>query len=351
MSGSSPLSDISSALPQAIRSMTRQYNRTAHTFEIPETFAGDGKNLAHDIELDGATAGSRAEGADFGSGDYNVDSFQLATLNWAEYASAFQITDLKLKSILSSQGGYAELGTFFLENVLSSVTKISSVLNQDCINGTGTDGSSNNNLVGLTGAAVLATGTYAGINRSTYPLWAGNVLGNGGTARPLSIDLFNQGEAAIHTATNEDADFVLTGTKVFRKYQNLFEVERRVVGEAVSKYDTGTTKLYWNGREVIRDKDWDSVASGSMLIGCKKHWIKKYVPDVPVGSVIEGAEVEEVMGRGTNGDGVVTDLGIPFKVVSLAKTGSSYKVGIVVHVQQLVTRPGAFALINDISTT
>lgn len=349
MSGISLLSDITGQLPQAVPGLTRQVNRMAVTIEQFRTEVGDGKNFAHDIELDGAAAASYHEGDDVQDSEFNVDAFQLALLSWAHYRSSFKISETQLNAAMSSRAGFSELGRFFYERLRSSITKLASVMNRDCISGTGTDGSGNPNLVGLTGAALLATGSYAGIDRGNFPLWKGNVLGNGGIKRPLSVDLLNQGESNIFYATGLAPNMVITGPSVFRKYQSLFEVIRRVDGQGpIGRYDTSTVDVFYMGMPVIRDKDWDDVAPNSLAILNQDHMLKKYLPEMEQG-VLEGEEVEQVLAFGDNGEQVVNMLGLPFKVFSLAKTGDSYKVVVKSVLNQLVTRPGSCCLITDLA--
>lgn len=354
--GLSTLADIAGQLPQEIPGATRQYNRLAVTASTISTEAGQGKNIAHDAEMDGALAGSYAEGTDVLTTEFNVDVWQLAVLNWANYRSSFQVSENKIDAAMTSRGGFEILGKFFAENVMSSTGKLASVQNVDSIVGTGVDGSGNPTIVGLFGGALSPTGTYAGINRSAYPLWAGNSLGNGGVGRPLSIDLLNQGESAISFATGEGFDCIWTSYAVVNRYKNLFEIETRQVRDLgsdseVAGFDAGTSKVSFMGIPVLRDRDFDKNGqSGSLVMGNSKFIKRIYLPPTVGDGIIEGEEVELENGESTNGDGIVTSLNMPYKVFSLFKGGDSYKVTVKNVCNQLVTRPAAFCTITDLLT-
>lgn len=352
MSGLSTLADVySTALPQAIPGMTRQVNNVAVILSDTPTEPGEGKNLAHDIELDGATASSYAEGSDVST--FDVNQFQLAILPWAHYRTSFWISETKVNAAMTSKAGFKELGKFFMEHIHMHITKLASVQNQDFISATGTDGSGNPNFAGLLGTALLATGTYAGLSRSSFPLWQSTVLGNGGVLRPLSSDLFFQAEQQTWTKTNSTSNTLWLGGGLYRKYAGLFENIRRFEGADVGGDTVGTggfKREFWGDIEIKRDKDMDLLAPNSAIMGNKDYVMKQYLPEVEM-DVMEGEDVEEVMGFGDNGENVVTPTGLPVKIFTLGKTGDSYKVVLKSVANVLVTRPAGFCVINDIDNS
>ena len=89
----------------------------------------------------------------------------------------------------------------FGERVLNAHHKLCSRVNVDIFTGTGDlDAAGVPTLVGLYGGPMIATGAYATIDRGQFPEWAGNVLANGGVARPLTLDLMAQLEQNVFTA-------------------------------------------------------------------------------------------------------------------------------------------------------
>ena len=80
--------------------------------------------------------------------------------------------------------------------------------------GTGTRtvrGASKKTIVGLL-AACEASGSYGGLNPSTYPEWAGNVLANGGTPRALTAELLQAADRLVFEDTGVNTRGLLLTT-------------------------------------------------------------------------------------------------------------------------------------------
>lgn len=344
------LTNISSALSLTFAdTLARQFNRSAVLGGLlpskPGSGGGNGKSHNWDVEMDGATAGSYAEGDDVASSEFAVDTLVPAVLPWAAYRSAFWVSQLQLDAAASSVGVASALNRLLGERILSSCSKLSKLLNQDMWAGTGTDGSGNPTIVGLTGGSLLNTGNYAGLSRVTYPLWKGNVLANGGIPRALTTNLLNQADEAIfNKASGMQADLIVMDSASYTKYQGLFTPIHRVEGERIGSFDPGVSSLFFKGIPVHRDVD---APAGTIAFLNTKHVKKLWVPpssEFGMNSVMS----REVMGAGFNGESEVGELDLPFRVQALAQGGDSVKIMVYGYFQMEVDRPNCMALIQDV---
>lgn len=345
------LTNVANALSQLFaKKLARQYNRMAVLGQVIPTERdgqGSAKNIAWDVEMGGAVAGSYAEGADVDPSEISTDTLVPATLSWGHYRGAFQCSETEFDAAAASAGSADRVRALFSERVLSANTALAQSLNSDLWVGTGSDGSSNPNIVGIHGGALEATGLYAGINRSSYALWKGNVLANGGIARPLTIDLMEQMDQNIFTASGERANVIVTSPGVFRKYKGLFESIRRVEGTGpIPRYDTSVSSLFFQGDiAILRDKD---APAGTMSFLNTNRISKTYLP-VSSQSVEDVFKVMEEDGKGSNGDGEENPLDLPFRIVPLAKNGDSLKFMVKCVLQLKLTRPNSMGYIKDIA--
>lgn len=347
MSGINLLTDVANSLSQRFASkLARQFNRMAVLGAALPSEAGFGKNVAWDVEMDGATAGSYHEGDDVAGGELNVDALVPATLSWGHYRSAFQVSETEFDAAATSAGSADAIVRLFDERIMSAGMKLASVINGDLWSGDGTDGSSNPDIVGVQGGALETSGSYAGLDRGTYPLWKGNVLANGGVGRSLTVDLMDQMDANIFTASGVRPNLIVCDPATFRKYKGLFEAVRRVDGEGpIKRYDTSTSELFYQGIPILRDKD---APSGTMTFLNTNLVSKVYLPISPMSSE-DVFKVQEVEGQGGNGEGENNSLALPFKIVPLAKNGDSLKFMVKCVLNLKVQRPNSMGYIKDIS--
>lgn len=345
------LTNVANALSQLFaKKLARQYNRMAVLGQVIPTERdgqGNAKNIAWDVEMGGSVAGSYAEGADVDAGEISADTLVPATLSWGHYRGAFQCTETEFDAAARSAGSADAVRQLFTERVLSANTALAQALNTDLWAGTGVDLSSNPNIVGVHGGALETTGLYANVNRSSYPLWRGNVLANGSIARPLTIDLMEQMDQNIYTASGERANVIVVSPGVFRKYKGLFESIRRVEGSGpVPRYDTSVSTLFFQGDiPILRDKD---APAGTMTFLNTNRISKAFLP-ISTQSTEDVFKVLEEEGKGSNGDGEENPLDLPFRIVPLAKNGDSLKFMVKCVLQLKVTRPNSMGYIKDIS--
>lgn len=97
-----------------------------------------------------------------------------------------------------------------------------------------------------------AVTTYLNISRSTYNLWKGHLLDNGGTERNLTLDLMQQLEDQIFLAANKRPDWVRMNLGQRRKFFDLVGPDKRYM---TGDIDGGYERLKYNGLTLTIDVD------------------------------------------------------------------------------------------------
>jgi hypothetical protein len=119
---------------------------------------------------------------------------------------------------------------------------------------TSSDGVTGYEMTGL--KQIIDDGTVAaafeGITRATWPLWNGNVLGNSGTNRNLTLDLLQQAEDAIVEMAGKRPDWIRMNLGQRRKFVDLVSPDRRY---ASTTFDAGYERLSYNGLTLTVDID------------------------------------------------------------------------------------------------
>lgn len=291
---------ILSALGQEYEEKLRkQSNRRAPLASLIGTVPGHSHNIAFDVQMDGATAESYAEGADVST--FTNDVEVPATLAYGHYKSAFHITETALDVASTSPAAARELRDLLDLRIMGAGEAVCELVEADMWSGDGTDGSGNPTIVGFDGGAIAATGIYANINRATYPLWAGNTLANGGVLRALTEDLLAQADENIFTATGQKADFIMAHPSVHRKYASFFYSGARINAGMNGNltYNAGSDTLLWKGVPIQRAV---SAPAGCLLMGVKDH-AKKVVLASSKDSSADVSKAGSVAAQGSNGEG------------------------------------------------
>lgn len=352
------LANILPALSQTFsKRLIKAYNRQALTASVltveDEQGQGDAKQVAWDVTFSGATAASFAEGSDVAPAEFNQDPVIPAVLPWGQYRAPFKLSNLEINAGSRSVANAVQLANLVGLRLEGSLTKIMSLINSDVINGTGLDGSSNPTIVGLI-PALAATGTYASIAKGTYSEWAGNVLANGGTARPLTFDLLANAEQNIFQASGLEPDAIITTAGICRKYEGMFQVGQRTVndgGSPVNAYQGSTsggitglkTNLFWRGKPVIRDRNMPT--GTAIMVNFGELFIKPLAFN-PLSA--DGVQVQTQAMPSSNGS-LSAPTGLQCVVYPLARTGSFVAFAAEVYIQLKVSRVNAHALLQDIS--
>jgi hypothetical protein len=307
---------------------------------------GGGKNVAWDVEMDGATAVDFAEGSDVAGGELDFDPVVPATLAWGQYRASFQISNLLVNAAAANAGNAQALEDIWKERVMNKAAKLLDRINSDIFTGTGTGAQGNPNIIGLQ-AALLGTGSYAGISKGTYPTWAGNVAANGGTARQLSMNLLSTAENLGFIASNSNISALVTSAGVRSKYEGMFEQVRRTVddGKLVPAYEGSTKEYFWRGKPILRDRQ---NPTGQMFMLDWNEIELRVLPWAPFIGMRDGVPMFDEPIPSSNGTETGTT-GIPVRVYPLGLTGSGAKFVLEIYVQLKVKRPNAHVWIQDIS--
>lgn len=257
------LAAITAALPTILADrIIPQMNRSAPELQLIPFAAGAAKNMVWDVEFKNASESvnsALAEGAVVST--YGDDDVVPATLNWCDYSESIAVTGKAMSAARGSagRGGASELQDLWVHKTLGAVRRLAKNLGRDFWQGPGTG----NRMLGLYGGATLTaaaplsnSGTYAGINRSTYADWKNNVLLNGGVQRPLSFDLMRDMRKAIYDACGEMPDLIMCDTAQHEAYGKLFGDQRRYVQEITVRgqkivLDGGYKALEFDGIPII----------------------------------------------------------------------------------------------------
>jgi hypothetical protein len=162
-----------------------------------------------------------------------------------------------------------DLVNLFGDEMGDSVERLAKGVAKGIYSGTGTGGA----MMGLrdaTAGAILATGTYANINRSTYPQWASNVDSNGGVGRALSFALMrNDAPRRSTRRPARQTDLIVTTPALFGKYGDLFGHEPHVRAGRLLRggkitLSGGHQALLFDGIPIVQDV---LCPAGEMLCG------------------------------------------------------------------------------------
>ena len=338
------LAAVSAALSQTFEAdLVRQSNRMAVAAAVLGAERGRGKNVAWDVEFGENTADAVDEGSDIAEDEFTTDSPQPAILNWAHYRQSFKISETEVDAAESSIGSPEELIDIFGERVFNAHTKLCSVINADIYTGTGLSARGKPNLVGFFGGPLEPTGIYAGVNRAQFAEFAGNVLGNGGVPRPLSIDLLSQLEGNVYDACGMPPNLILASTGVVRRYAGFFEEVRRVVqdGRGPLEFNAGASNLFFRGIPVLRDRN----CPRGRLVMLNTDFVRiRFLPTRSRGDALGYADTRLV---GASGN-LRTATDIPARIVLLSKTGDNIKASVKTTIQMVVRRPHTCGYLADV---
>jgi hypothetical protein len=363
------LTSIDSALSQAFAEpLARQWNRSAILLNRLQakgtTGVGGGKNVAFDLEFTGNQALTVAEGSDVAASEFASDVNLPAILPWAHYRSAFQISETEIDAASSSIGTPTALQDLFGDRIMGAGAQIARKIENDILNGTGVDVNGNPTIIGIFGGALVNSGSYAGVNTTSWTEWQSNVLSNGGVSRSLTVDLLDQADAQIFTASSEQWDVIVTTAGVSRKYGGFFTGSGTgAPSYPFARQDTNATGFqtgvqgsvafdgqipqFYRGQQVLRD----AVAPiGNLALLNTNHIKIKYLQrkQTPQDAVFSNM----MSANGATGvgypSGYTQATAIPLRIAMLAKTGESVKVMVSVAIQMLVDRPNSCAVVQSI---
>lgn len=353
VSGGVDLSSISTALATIFEDqIASQFNRSVPLLQMLPYEPGRTKNLQWDAEMgDGQQSSSvLADGSDVTQ--FNNDTIVPAVLQWGTYSEAFAISGKALSAAMGT-GNPAELASLLAEKMDRAVTRLTQNLGKDIYTGSG----ASDTIQGLTSTngGMKATGTYAGIDRGTWPLFAGNELANGGVARALSFQLMRDTRRTIYTACGEVPDLIVCDPTQHEAYGLLFGSQRSyrqdvyVRGQKIT-LDGGYGALDFDGIPVIADKN---APAGKMLFLNTRHIRIRQLTDAvaPAAGAVFGDEARGGMVRlhGTAEEQLGQSMtALSARINALAVTGDAFKVQLVMYPQLQVRRPNSTGILADL---
>lgn len=342
---------LNPALEQFIRQeVVKQYNRSSVSTHLIRKVVGMGKNLAWDISVGTGTGQVFDEGQEIVT--FSADVERLATLPWSEYGDTFKITG---RAEDGAQYSQTQLGSTWSFKLLQARERSADKINNDLWVGDGSG--SPQRLYGLSMAAngpLSPTGTYANVDRTTYPQFGGIVLANGGIPRPLSLGLIEYGFEQVFNASGKIPTFGLTTANVWRGLCELVDDQRRVLQEIYIRGQKLTISLGYhavevNGVPVFKDV---SVPSGHLGFFSEDSICFEYLPAaasrVQRGKIMATIPVaglpqeQEMLGAPAGGGPMVAN------VIALPSNGNFESWMLDATIGLRVDRPNAHFLIKDI---
>lgn len=322
-------------------------NRATVSLELFDVEDG-GAAIQWDAEFGSAVGAARAEGADVSA--FNDDELVPALLDYGTYDDAFAITGKALAKAYAS-GNPKDLEDLFGYKIMRSAERLAKGIAGNVHDGTG----ATDQIAGFRptggGGALGATGTYAGIDRATYPQWAATVKANGGVGRALSLDLMRETVTDIYKASGLHFDAVLCDPDMHRKYGALIGQERRYVQQVTLRgqtivLDGGYQVLEFDGRPVIMDVD----AQPEEMLFLSSNDIKiKQLPS-PVRSEHSGGMTMGIGGTPEHQLGASRKR-LQARVNFLAKAGDKYKFQLIAYPGLQVRTPNRHGVLADIDPT
>jgi hypothetical protein len=342
-------SSIASALQKRFEDdVVQNIQRAAPMLQIlgPNVRDAEGQNIQWVNKFGDASAGSAAaitEGADVST--FNTDEKVTAVLTYGTYHDAFELTG-KAISIALASGNPRVLADLFGSEITDSAQRLARALAGEFYNGNG----SGERMVGLLGGAITSSGTYAGISRSTYPQWRGNVRANGGVGRSPSFALMRQISTDVYKASGVRPNMIVCGPATHDAYGALFGEMRRYVdtiqgpGGAVTLRG-GYRALEMDGIPVVEDVN---CPEGKMLFLNMDKMFFKQLPQPGQAIATSNATQRplETAAEQTRGGGRIN---LRVRVQPLSVNGDKFRFALYIYPQVQVRQPNAFGILDDLT--
>lgn len=348
-------SDIAGALSTIFEDkVIAQTNRSVVGLKLLPVDLDGGKQLYWDVSFKNASESAtsyQTDGTDIST--YNTDDKVPANLGWGIYTKeAFGVTGLA-RATARSNASPMGLADLYGVELMDATARLCKNMARDMWIAAGSGGA----VLGLYGGATLqsaaplsAAGTYANINRSTYAEWKGNVLANGGVARPLSFQLMRDMRRTIYDACGEMPDLIVCDSFQHEKYGMLFGDNRRYVQDINLRgqkftLDAGYKALEFDGIPIVCDVN---APAGSMTFLNTNYVRLVQQPDgaddvnQSKGLMRLAGTSEEQLGPGNTS--------LFTRINPLAITGDAYKFQLCTYWQVQVKRCNAQGVLSDLAT-
>jgi hypothetical protein len=309
-------------------------NRSAVLFQLLKKLPCRGKNVTWDAKTGTAapTTAPQAEGADVV--DFLADDKQPASLAMAHYHDAFAVTGF-MQAVARNTGNPEELTDAILSELKDSTDRLGASMGTHVYTGSGAA----NQVLGFfdaTAGGLLNSGTYAGIDRSTYTQFKG--INVDAKNQRISTGLVRELSRGIYTASGKNVEFYITTPICFDFLAESLKAQRRFVQDVslsrgLIKLDGGFTAVDFDGVPVFRDVRCPAGYFGAF--NSEEHLIR-YMPQ-PTVEDYKRAEVTATPEAQLKATGT----GAMGKIVELAKSGDKTKIGIFIDWQVQARTPNA----------
>lgn len=348
-SGTGNLSDVLTTI--FADDLTTAINRACVLPQVLPVKSFAGKNISWVVRFtngSGYTNGAVADGADVAA--YNKDTKVPATLQYCTYIEAVSVGG-RAQAAAAAAGNPAELANLIGEELGEASQRLALAISQGFYTGTG----ASNELQGLysttgtTYGGLLATGTYAGIDRATYTEWAANVDAGSSVNRGLTVDLMRDMMKTIYTACGEFPDVIVTDPIQWNKYGKLLGQFRQLKQEVTMRgqkivLDGGFRALDFDGIPVIQDVNHPA---GKMSFLNTRH---VYIAQLPfyrvmtndVGEMALAGTAEEQFGAG--------GIKLGARIKHLAESGDALKLELISYPQIVVKNPNRCGSLTYLSS-
>lgn len=346
------LAAVTNALEKRFeRDLISNINRSSPILQVLRLERMAGQNIQWSNTFGTATtdeAEATAEGADVSV--FTTDTKAPAVLQAAVYTEAFEVTGVALAGAAAA-GNPDELADLFRFEIDTAGMRLSLGLAKEVYRGTGTAGTGGGTrMIGFDGGAILDTGTYAGLDRATYPQWASTIVGNGGIARDVSVKLMHKMQRKVQNASGMTPNLIVGGTATVEQYGLLFGDQRRyndeinVPGAGPMRLDGGFRTLEFNGIPVMPDLNAPEgklyfLNTGVVLLRQLPQPGQRALPLV-VGEL-------ELMGQNLNAPRVKTPIRV--RIQALGPKGDKFQFQLVAYIQLQVRQPNACGVLTDLA--
>lgn len=341
------LSDIAAALAVIFEpKIIPQFNRSVVLAQLLPYEVGTAAQVNWDAEFGTENVDtSVADGADIV--DFDDDTPVKASLLYATAQQSFKVTG-KARAGAAITGNPAQLEDLFGEKLMGAATRLISGINRDLYTG---DGSADH-LWGLYPAgvkAIGATGNYAGIDRNTYPRWAGVVRANGGNARPVTLQLMREMRQAIYESCGQSTDLIICSPTQHTKFGQLLGDGRHFIQDVYMRgqkivLDPGYQALMFDGIPVIQDV----ACPNGIQIWINTNFVRlRQMPDAA--DIVNGSPgIMRLQGTPEMQFGEQMT-GFYARINPLAKLGDHIKMQLILYPAIQVKRPNAQGVLADLA--
>lgn len=213
--------------------ITVQFRRDAVLLELLPLEYDSNSTCTWDVKYDDRdTAGEKAEGYVVQSSDFSTHGRMQASIAWAHYEGFASVTGTSLR-IAAANSRIGAANALMNEELNDAVKEVAVKLGTHAYSGSAA--ASPRQIEGIA-RAVDSTGTYAGIDSSTYTWWASGEQ----TLAATSLSFANIREKLFRPfkdATGMYPEFVICPGAVFDKVAALFDDQTRILVDTISLGD------------------------------------------------------------------------------------------------------------------